>query len=82
MTQKDFEESIDAVLVDHLEETLTPSELTRLKKDIVGRVKIDWDPFEDPDPLEVGEDTESERSHDYESFSAELDDEVRDADED
>jgi hypothetical protein len=54
MTRKDFEETLNRILLEHLEESLTPAELTRLQKDIVANVEIDWDPFEDPDPLDVG----------------------------
>jgi hypothetical protein len=54
MTRKDFKESVDAVLVENLEETLTPAELSKISKEIVARVDIDWDPFESEDPLGVG----------------------------
>ena len=58
MTRRDFKESVDAVLVENLEETLTPAELTKISKEVVARVEIDWSPFEDPDPLDMASESE------------------------
>jgi hypothetical protein len=60
MTRKDFKESLDAVLVEHLEESLTPAELSKLSRDIVARVDIDWEPFQDEDPLDIASEGEAE----------------------
>jgi hypothetical protein len=59
MTKTDFEESLNAVLLEHLEETVTAAELVSLKKAIIARIELDWDPFESADPLELGEDGEA-----------------------
>lgn len=59
MTRRDFEESLNAVLVEHLDESITQAELTALQRAIVARVQFDWDPFEDADPLELGDDGEA-----------------------
>lgn len=56
MTRKDFIESLSAVLVEHLDESITAAELTALQRAIIARVEMDWSPFEDPDPLELGDD--------------------------
>lgn len=70
MTQKDFEETLNAVLMDELDETLTAAELTKLRREIVARVKLDWDPFEDPDPLDVGDDSSDLEEEGSFSFSS------------
>ena len=76
MTRKDFTESLNAVLVENLEETLTPAELSKISKEIVARVDIDWDPFESSDPLGVdleGDDNDTPEESD--SFCFNPDDE-------
>ena len=81
MTKKDFTESLDAVLVEQLEESLTPAELSKLSRDIVSRVNTDWEPFEAEDPLDVGLEGE-EGSSAFEEVSYDMqsddDDEISD----
>jgi hypothetical protein len=60
MTRKDFKETLDRVLVRNLEETCTSAELTNLSREIVAEVQIDWDPFEEEDPLDVGYEGDSD----------------------
>ena len=73
MTRKDFEETLNAVLMEELDETLTAAEMTKLRKEIVARVELDWDPFEDPDPLDIGDDS-SDLEEEEGSFSFSHDD--------
>lgn len=81
MTKKDFEETLNRVLLEHFDDQLTPAELTKFKRDLVANLELDWEPFEDADPLDVAEDVESsDAPPEYESYSAEMDDEPQDSD--
>jgi hypothetical protein len=49
VTKKDFIESVNAVLVEELEDSVTAAELQDLQRKLVARVESDWDPFEPED---------------------------------